>query len=289
VTQATSEPMRRLGALLGVLVALRLPHRAVRAWRLKRVPKVEADGYPAADKKASRSGNDAASSGHERAKTGREVSSSEPAVNEMRVFSRPRTEEDVLPSRLFYRLKGNHCGEWQRSHDGGCIGEAIADQSRLLLTNVGVRETALYAWPTTNGWVCWAWAEGAGGCIAHFTVEQPRVAFMGIDPDDEGIGYPGTLVGIAADNVASAEVQVRGVRHAATVESNGVFYELIDSSCTMRAFEALIATSRDGSSGTRGIDWSHEATLDGEHPANVLPEGVRADVRLSGRPSAKPA
>ena len=265
--------MRRLGALLGVLVAASIAASCGVSVASQEGPKVEADGYPAADK-VSRSANDTASSGHEKAKTGREVSSSELAVNEMSVFSRPRTEEDVLPSRLLYRLKGNHCGEWQRSHDDdGCIGEAIADQSRLLLTNLGVRETALYAWPTTNGWVCWAWAEGAGGCIPHFTAEQPRVAFMGIDPDDEGIGYPGTLVGIAADDVASAEVQVRGVRHAATVESNGVFYELIDSSCTMRAFEALTATSRDGSSGRRAIDWSHEATLDGEHPANVLPEG----------------
>jgi len=40
----------------------------------------------------------------------------------------------------------------------------------------------------------------------------------------------------------------------------------------MRAFEALTATSRDGSSGSNAIDWKHEAT-DAGHPANVLPEG----------------
>ena len=156
---------------------------------------------------------------------------------------------------------------------GSCWGDAVADESRLLLTDLGVRKTSLYAWPTTNGWVCWAWAEGAGGCIPHFPAKQPRVAFMGIDPDDEGTGYPGTLVGDAADDEVSAEVQVRGVNHAATLESNGVFYELTDGSCTNRAFESLIATSRDGSSARKAIDWAHGPTMDGEHPANVLPEG----------------
>jgi hypothetical protein len=87
---------------------------------------------------------------------------------------------------------------------------------------------------------------------------------MGIDPDRQGIGYPGTLVSIVPDDVASVEVQVRGVRHAAIVESNGVFYELIDSSCTMRAFESLTVTFRDGSSATYPIEW--------HHGANGLPE-----------------
>jgi hypothetical protein len=193
------------------------------------------------------------------------------AAKDMSVFSRPRTDADVLPDDLSYWLKHERCTEWELSRSGSCPGDAVADEARLLLANLGVRKTKLYAWPTTNGWVCWAWAEGAEGCISHFTAKR-HVAFMEIDPDDEGVGYPGTLVGIAADDVASAEVQVLGVRHTATLDSNGVFYELTDDSCTMRAFESLIATSADGSSATQAIDWAHGPTLDGEHPANVNPE-----------------
>jgi len=264
--------MRRLGALLGVLVAASIAASCGESVASQEGPKVQADGRLAADKKVSRSGNDAAPKGHEKTKTAREVTSSEPAVDEMSVFSRPRTEEDVLPSSLAYLRKDHPCDDWLRSQDR-CPGEAIADQSRLLLTNMGVGKNKLYAWPTTNGWVCWALADGGGGCVSHFRMEQPRIAYMGIDPDEEGTGGPGALLGIAPDDVVSADVQVLGVNHAATLESNGVFYELVDSTCTMRAFESLTATARDRSSGRMAIDWAHGPTMDGEHPANVLTEG----------------
>jgi hypothetical protein len=270
--------MRRLSALLAVLVAASIAAACGEgALSSEEQPTGgQSGGRLSADKKASKSPMERARSAAQKAsKLASDEGSPGTAASEMRVFSRPRTDADVLPVDLSYRLKphGERACEWQLAHLGSCEGGAVADESRLLLTDLGVRKTSLYAWPTTNGWVCWAWAEGAGGCIADFTTKQPRVAFMGIDPDDEGTGYPGTLVGVAADDVASAEVQVRGVRSAATLESNGVFYELTDASCTMRAFELLIATSRDGSSGSKAIDWAHGATLDGEHAANVLPEG----------------
>jgi hypothetical protein len=182
-----------------------------------------------------------------------------PAIEEMSVFSRPRTEADVLPSELSYLLQPHACTEWHRAH-GGCLGEPLPDESRLLLSGLGVRSTSLYAWPTTKGWVCWARAEGGGGCVRDFAdAKATRVAFMGIDPDNEGVGYPGTLVGVVPDDVAAAEVQVRGVRHAAIVDANGIFYELPDGSCTNWAFESLTATYRDGSSDTVPIEWHHGA------------------------------
>jgi hypothetical protein len=78
---------------------------------------------------------------------------------------------------------------------------------------------------------------------------------MGIDPDNEGIGYPATLVGVVPDDVTAAEVQVRGVAQAAIVESNGIFYELPDGSCTNWSFESLTATRRDGSSNMVPTKW----------------------------------
>jgi hypothetical protein len=179
-----------------------------------------------------------------------------PAADEMSVFSRRRTEADVIPSELSYRLQPQTCTEWLRAH-GHCLGDAIPDESRLLLSDLGVKKSSLYAWPTTKGWVCWAWDEGAGGCLPDFAHGETRVAFSGIDPDDEGLGYPGTLVGVVPDDVAAAEVQVRGVGDTALVQSNGIFYELPDGSCTNWAFESLTATYRDGSSVSVPIEWHH--------------------------------
>jgi hypothetical protein len=75
-----------------------------------------------------------------------------PAAKELSVFVRPRTEVDVLPSNLSYRLGRTPCNEWQRAR-GGCQRDAMSDESRLLLSGLGARETSLYAWPTTTGWV----------------------------------------------------------------------------------------------------------------------------------------
>ena len=177
-----------------------------------------------------------------------------PAAKEMSVFSRPRTEADVLPGGLGlpYRLE---CTEWAVAH-GGCLGDPIPDDSRLLFSGLGVRNTSLYAWPTTTGAVCWAWVgEGAGGCIRDFADAEIRVAYMGIDPDQAGSGYPGTLIGVVPDDVVAAQVQVDGVAQPAIVASNGVFYELPDGSCTNWAFESLTATYRDRSSNTVPIRW----------------------------------
>jgi hypothetical protein len=191
-----------------------------------------------------------------------------PAAKEMDVFSRPRTEEDVLPSRLSYRLSPEgRCTDRQRV-DFGCLGDPIADESRLLLSGLGVGKTSLYAWPTTDGGVCWAWDDGAGGCAHDFAGGESRAIFMGIDPDTDGAGAPGTLVGVAPDDVVAAEVKVRGLDRAAVLQSNGLFYELPDGSCTYWALESLTVSYRDGSSQTLPIKW--------HHGSETLPETCRA-------------
>ena len=94
---------------------------------------------------------------------------------------------------------------------------------------------------------------------------------MGIDPDDLGVGYPGTLVGVVPDDVEAADVQVQGVLYPATVERNGIFYELPDGSCTNWAFESLTVTYRNGGSDTVPIKWHHGPTLLGGR--NLYPAG----------------
>ena len=175
------------------------------------------------------------------------------AADEMSVFSRPRTEEDVLPSSLAYLLKGHQCDDSQDR----CPGEAIADQSRRLLTELGVGKTSLYAWPTTNGWVCVAPDDGGASCIRDFRPEGrgTRTAYGGMDPDTDGVGAPGTLLGVVPDDVSAVRVRVGGIEYPAVVKNNGVFYELADGSCSFWAFESLTTTYRDGTSDTVPIHW----------------------------------
>jgi hypothetical protein len=189
------------------------------------------------------------------------------AVDEMAVFLGPRTEADVLPDRLAYRLEPMGCPRRDRVN-GDCFGEPLAGDSRLLLSGLGVGNTSLYAWPTTEGGVCFAWDVGAGGCQLHFPRGEHRATFMGIDPDEPGVGAPGTLVGIVPDDVVAVDVVVRGVQHSAVLERNGLFYELPDGSCTNWAFEQLIVKYRDGTSYTVPIKW--------HHGSRTLPETCRA-------------
>jgi hypothetical protein len=177
------------------------------------------------------------------------------AVNEMSVFLRLRTDADVLPSRLSYRLRPEgRCTDRQRA-DFGCLGDPIADESRLLLSGLGVGKTSLYAWPTTTGAVCWAWDDGAGACAHDFARGETRAIYMGIDPDDEGVGAPGNLLGVVPDDVVAVDVQVRGEQQAAVVQGNGFFYELPDGSCTNWAFESFTVRYRNGSADTVPIEW----------------------------------
>jgi hypothetical protein len=189
-------------------------------------------------------------------KKAQNASPSVPAVEEMSVFSRPRTKEDELPGSLSYLLRDDHCDDWLHSQDR-CPGEAIADQSRLLLTELGVRKTSLYAWPTTAGWVCVAPDDGGASCTRDFRPggRGTRTAYMGMDPDTDGVGEPGTLLGIVPDDVSAVTVKVGGVEHPAVVQNNGVFYELAHGSCSFWAFESLTTTYRDGTSDTVPIHW----------------------------------
>jgi hypothetical protein len=181
-------------------------------------------------------------------------SQSVPAVNEMGVFSRPGVESDVLPKEFAFRLEPTPCTEWHRSHFG-CQGEAVADRSRLLLSGVGSRASDLYAWPTTNGWVCFAWEAGGGGggCTPHF--ETSRASLVGVDPDGPGGGAPGSLVGLIPDDVVAVDITLRGTSHPATLGKNSLFYELPDGDCTVTAIDSLTITYRDGTSDTRPLEW----------------------------------
>ena len=80
---------------------------------------------------------------------------------------------------------------------------------------------------------------------------------MGIDPDTDGVGAPGALMGLVPDDVSAVTVKIGGVEQEqpAVIKDNGVFYELADGSCSFWAFESLTTTYRDGTSDTVPLHW----------------------------------
>jgi hypothetical protein len=165
----------------------------------------------------------------------------------MSVFARPRTEADVMPRRLHYLLEPEERCPALGSTDAFCRGMNVPEESRLLLSDLGVRKTTLYAWPTSEGWVCWAWDAGAGGCTPDFARDDRVPAAMtGIDPDELGVGAPGVVVGIVPDDVVAASVKVDGIEYAAVVDRNGFFFELPTAECSPRSFDSVWLTFGDG-------------------------------------------
>jgi hypothetical protein len=168
------------------------------------------------------------------------------ALSKMSVFSRPQSEEDVLPRRLYYRMKPEERCPALGDTEAFCSGSNVPEESRLLLSDLGVRKTTLYAWPTTEGWVCYAWDAGAGGCTPDFAHGKVPAAKIGIDPDELGVGAPGVLVGIVPDDVVAVSVKVDGVEYPAVTGGNGFFFELPTAKCSFRSFNSVWLTFRDG-------------------------------------------
>jgi hypothetical protein len=106
----------------------------------QRGPNADPETHLAAAKKLSGAKEDAANA-HAKAKKANGRYSSEAAVAEMSVFSRPRTEQDALPNSFAYLLKDS-CDDRLRA-EGRCPGDAIAAESRLLLTDLGEKDKPL--------------------------------------------------------------------------------------------------------------------------------------------------
>jgi hypothetical protein len=183
-----------------------------------------------------------------------------PVVEEMSVFDVPRTEADVLPPHIAASVGGRgECTDWEIDSFGGCLGRGLGDQSRLLLSDLGVAKTELWAWPTETGGVCWAWDAGAGGCHLDWAFQAERwgryVGFMSIDPDEHRVGAPTVLVGIVPDRVARVDLVVAGVSVPAVVDRNGVFYELPSTRCVPADVEEVRVTFDDGTVETGPTGW----------------------------------
>ena len=240
-TYTRADPVKRRAVLFVLLAAAVV----LAAWRIGAPSSGKAAGEPS----GSLSFEEGSSTG---------ATDATPAALAMSVFTRPRTEADVLPDEYSYRLRKakGECEGWLLEHDA-CFGEGVGEESRLVLADLGQTHAKLYAWPTTSGGVCWATGRGMGMCTNHFTGED-SAAFTGWDPDIPETGAPLTFLGVVPDDVVAAQVTVHGIDHDALVEDNGFFYELSDTADTCQPLDSVTIFYRDGTSETipdRMIGW----------------------------------
>jgi hypothetical protein len=169
-----------------------------------------------------------------------------PPVAEMSVFKRARTPADVLPEQLRYLLEPFPCPDELRDLGRCPYPTAIGGESRLLLSDLGIRRESMYGWPTDDGGVCLAKGDGGAVCMRQW-LGRIRAEYNGSDPPEiHGRGAPGAIMGLVPDDVVAVDVVVLGMRRPATLGNNAYFYELPDVSCGMSTFDALVVTLRDG-------------------------------------------
>lgn len=157
------------------------------------------------------------------------------------VFSRPRTEEDVLPQALAARVAESLPGAPSLPEEVR-NGRLYLDQSRRLLAGMGSAGVSLYAFPSERGGICAVFDRWGGGCLGEpaFTPDRP-IAVDLIDPDGPGGGLPAVVAGLVPDNVVGVQALVGGRAYEAVVENNAYFLELPSADDRPQAVRALFS------------------------------------------------
>jgi hypothetical protein len=163
-----------------------------------------------------------------------------PALPPLAVFERARTAADILPARVAARLP-SLAGDERVPVEFRNAPVRLAE-SRLLLSGVGSLRADLYAIPTANGGLCYAFTRGPQSCLVELTAKQP-VSVAQYDPDGPGRGRPSAVAGIAPNDVVRIDVVIGGRRRRAILRNNAYFYE---ASNARDQPSALIVRFRDG-------------------------------------------
>ena len=148
-----------------------------------------------------------------------------PLVEQLGVFSRPRTAADVIP-RADLEL-----GEEDGAKADEYEGEELLGRSRLALADAGSRSIDVYLVPTTKGFVCKyvvdptdELAGGHGGCD-HALSDGYTMQLSGTDKRLE-------VEGLVADSVRRVEIEVWDRRVEADVGGNAYYLDMtLERSC----------------------------------------------------------
>jgi hypothetical protein len=162
---------------------------------------------------------------------------SSPLAESLHALTEPRTPDDKLPEWGYGMLDGV-------SHEPGYDpGTPLESESRRLIGPETRDGYAIYALPTTNGWVCMVGYQqpsggGSGGCDASLA--------DGVALDIGGDGEAAHVGGLRADDVTAVDVVIDGEPHSARLGRNAFMLELsMDELCRGTGLDKLVV-HRDG-------------------------------------------
>lgn len=182
------------------------------------------------------------------ASTAAAASPSSPPAQALAALQRPRKNNDALPQA--------EAGVAASLLDGqGAIAESarpgalLTNESRLLLTRLGVQHARFYAFLTSKGGVCYVITAGPAGCAQEVSRSVPAIGQY--DPDRVGAGTPMAFYGLLPNDATAVDIVVDGNPRPAVVAQNAFFYQL--GASDPASANAIVIKFRDASAQTLAL------------------------------------
>jgi hypothetical protein len=123
-------------------------------------------------------------------------------------------------------------------------GAALPNQTRRIAHGLGKNGMDIYAFPTTQGKVCWVEIESTpmGSCVPSFRFLKGEVATDVYSGDTA----PQTVTGLASNRVAAISVRVGDRLEPVTVSRNTFFWQAPSSDYTRGDIKGLVVRWHDG-------------------------------------------
>jgi hypothetical protein len=126
----------------------------------------------------------------------------------------------------------------------------LVDQGRLLLSDLGPKRKAIYAFPTRNNQVCWVITHDGAGCMKAFILGQPAAVGGGSFYYPPESGPPTELSGVTEDGVTGVSVVLNGKPQKAVFGHNAWYYRFPNNHISGTAATQLLVTLSSGATTT---------------------------------------
>jgi hypothetical protein len=126
-------------------------------------------------------------------------------------------------------------------------GDVSVNEGRLLLSNLGPADRAIYLFPTAKGGICFVITGLSSGCKLAFPIGQPATVDGSVEYYPSSSGPPTELAGLTKDGVTGVQVVVAGTPHDAVFGNDAWYYRFPDNQTPATAATDLIVTLQDGS------------------------------------------
>ena len=156
-----------------------------------------------------------------------------------------RSSSVVIPADVSSTARTLAAGSSGESQPAG---DVLVDQGQLLLSaHVGSEERAIYAFPTSNGWVCFVMDGLGSSCKSAFPVGEPATVDGGSLYFPASSGPPGELAGFTEDGVTNVQVVIGGTAYDAVLGNHAWYFQYPDNQTPATAATKVIVTLKDGS------------------------------------------